>query len=258
MKIDGLTHPKTKELAYTLEIPLPHAIGLLELTWAFVAQHTPRGNVGRWTNPVIAGEAGWLEDPDKFINALITCGFFDRDSEHRLIVHDWADHAPNWVHAKLKRQGREILSPDLSPCLRAVRDRVLPPTTSLAKPSLAKSSHKSRPRKRGSRLKKKWRPGKRLLAWAIEKRPDLEIEDTIESFVDYWTSKAGAAATKLDWDATFRNWVRNEKQRRDYTKLPLSDDELESYANKNGLSPPRPGESSRQYRARLSDYIEAR
>jgi hypothetical protein len=115
----------------------------------------------------------------------------------------------------------------------------------------------SRPRKRGSRLSKNWKPNEKLLAWASDKRPDLTLADTIESFVDYWTSKTGAAATKLDWNATFRNWVRNERQRRGYTKLPMSDDELESYANKNGLSPPRPGESSRQYRARLSDALEA-
>jgi len=33
------------------------------------------------------------------------------------------------------------------------------------------------------------------------------------NFCDYWTAKAGAAATKLDWPATWRTWVRNSVQR---------------------------------------------
>lgn len=32
-------------------------------------------------------------------------------------------------------------------------------------------------------------------------------------FKDYWTAKAGAAATKKDWPATWRTWVRNSVQR---------------------------------------------
>jgi hypothetical protein len=33
-----------------------------------------------------------------------------------------------------------------------------------------------------------------------------------EQFRDYWSAKAGSGATKLDWQATWRNWVRNQKQ----------------------------------------------
>jgi hypothetical protein len=141
MKIDGLTHPKTKELAFTLEIPLPHAIGLLELLWAFVAQQTPQGNIGKWSNQVIAGEAGWQGDADQFVSALISVGFLDENDDHRLLVHDWSDHAPNWVHAKLKKKGRAIISPDLSPDLREGQDPPPGATTSLAKPSQASKDY---------------------------------------------------------------------------------------------------------------------
>jgi len=140
MKIDGLTHPKTKELAFTLGIPLPHAIGLLELMWAFVSQQTPQGNVGKWSNQVIAGEAGWQGDAEKFVAALISVGFLDENEEHRLVVHDWSDHAPNWVHAKLKKTGRRILSEDLRGDLRQAQETAHTATTSLAKPSQAKPS----------------------------------------------------------------------------------------------------------------------
>lgn len=139
MKIDGLTHPKTKELAFTLDIPLPHAIGLLELLWAFVAQQTPRGNVGKWSNQVIASESGWQDDADRFIDSLVSVGFLDENDEHRLLVHDWKEHCPNWVHAKLKKKGKSILSADLRGDLRT--PSTLPPeaTTSLATPSQEKT-----------------------------------------------------------------------------------------------------------------------
>lgn len=35
----------------------------------------------------------------------------------------------------------------------------------------------------------------------------------IGAFVDFWTAKPGRDGTKLDWDATFRNWIRNSVAR---------------------------------------------
>ena len=41
-------------------------------------------------------------------------------------------------------------------------------------------------------------------------RPDLDPERTWAIFQDHWRSKAGQAGVKLDWLATWRNWVRRE------------------------------------------------
>lgn len=64
---------------------------------------------------------------------------------------------------------------------------------------------------KGTRLPPDWTPDPNLLAWSKGRRPDLDMNDTIESFRDYWISKTGQGATKLDWNATFRNWVRNTR-----------------------------------------------
>ena len=37
-------------------------------------------------------------------------------------------------------------------------------------------------------------------------------EREYQSFRDYWIAKSGAAATKLDWRATWRNWLRNSEK----------------------------------------------
>jgi len=139
MKIDGLRHPKTKELAHALGVDLPHAIGLLELMWAFAAQQTPQGNIGKWSNAVIADESGWTGCPDLFVNSLILVNFLDESESHRLLVHDWAEHAPNWLRAKLKKLKKTFLSADLSSDLSSIAARTIEPTTSLVKASLAKA-----------------------------------------------------------------------------------------------------------------------
>lgn len=44
-----------------------------------------------------------------------------------------------------------------------------------------------------------------------KERSDIDPSKTFESFTDYWISVAGAKGLKSDWDATWRNWVRNQK-----------------------------------------------
>jgi hypothetical protein len=34
----------------------------------------------------------------------------------------------------------------------------------------------------------------------------------IDQFIDYWRAESGSKGKKLDWDATFRNWLRRENQ----------------------------------------------
>ena len=65
---------------------------------------------------------------------------------------------------------------------------------------------------RGSRLPSDWTPPEDLKTWAGKERPDLDFDRTLAKFHDYWASKPGQAGRKLDWSATFRNWVREERQ----------------------------------------------
>lgn len=43
-------------------------------------------------------------------------------------------------------------------------------------------------------------------------RPDLNPSKVFETFKDYWVAKAGQQGVKLDWFATWRNWVRSQNQ----------------------------------------------
>jgi hypothetical protein len=64
---------------------------------------------------------------------------------------------------------------------------------------------------RGSRLSADFVLPKEWADWAKQERPDLDLRSVGEQFKDYWSAKAGSGSTKLDWQATWRNWVRNQK-----------------------------------------------
>ena len=72
-------------------------------------------------------------------------------------------------------------------------------------------THNTKPKenKRGSRLAQDWFLSKSMGEWAQQERPDLDVRQVAEQFKDYWVAQAGQKGVKLDWDATWRNWVRS-------------------------------------------------
>jgi len=87
-------------------------------------------------------------------------------------------------------------------------------------------------------------------------RPDLKPEQIWNQFRDYWIAQGGQKGAKLDWFATWRNWVRNQKSVVNYTTdKPMQkwDATLAGVLAKGkelGIEPKR-GETEGQYRERL-------
>ncbi|WP_068419923.1 DUF1376 domain-containing protein [Labrenzia sp. OB1] len=69
--------------------------------------------------------------------------------------------------------------------------------------------------KRGTRLPPDWTLSNRNIqdAQACGLTTD-EVRHEANKFRDYWISATGAKASKLDWDATWRNWCRNAAERK--------------------------------------------
>jgi uncharacterized protein YdaU (DUF1376 family) len=85
------------------------------------------------------------------------------------------------------------------------------PEPELEKKREAKASSK---KPRASRLSDDWYLPKEWGDWALDQGlvPDgIRIE--ADTFRDYWHSKAGPTASKMDWQATWRNWIRNAQKR---------------------------------------------
>lgn len=103
MKREGLRHPKMMDLASRLGVNHREAIGLLDLLFDWAIDYAIRGDIGKWTDAVIAGSIGWTEDASLLVTALVDSGWLDRSKEHRLIIHDWPDHVPMFARAKMKK-----------------------------------------------------------------------------------------------------------------------------------------------------------
>ena len=70
---------------------------------------------------------------------------------------------------------------------------------------------------RGTRLSPDWKMPDEYREYCAIKRPDLNPEVVAESFKNFWIAKAGKDAVKLDWGATWKNWVARETA----TKAPV-------------------------------------
>lgn len=68
-------------------------------------------------------------------------------------------------------------------------------------------------RARGSRLPEDWTPSPEQEAKGIGTLGSLPYAEELEKFRNYWLSKAGADAAKVDWNRTFANWIITAKQR---------------------------------------------
>lgn len=72
-----------------------------------------------------------------------------------------------------------------------------------------KKKEQARSAGRGTRLSVNSLPE----SWAAQckaERPDLNPEATFKIFRDHWIALPGAKGVKLDWEATWRNWIRRE------------------------------------------------
>lgn len=63
----------------------------------------------------------------------------------------------------------------------------------------------------GTRLPENFEMPDEWIRWAVNEKKELSYELIIlesKKFIDYWHSAAGAKARKVDWLATWRNWIR--------------------------------------------------
>jgi hypothetical protein len=81
------------------------------------------------------------------------------------------------------------------------------PITNNQEPVLSKTVAKAT---KGSRFSLQDIPEEWILFCRTE-RSDLNPKSVFEGFKDYWVSVPGSRGVKLDWFATWRNWIRSQK-----------------------------------------------
>lgn len=187
-------------------------VGALYWLWAAADQHTEDGlmpgltlrQIDRKTGVQGFGAAlcqiGWLEDnPDgvRIVNfeehngtsAKRRCTDAQRKANVRNVSASDADKqrtesgqkTPN-LGAREEKRREEVI--DTAPSPKSPRGTALPETWTLPDD---------------------WK------TWAEKERPDVDPQTAADSFRDFWIAKPGKEGRKTDWQATWRNWVRNQR-----------------------------------------------
>lgn len=93
--------------------------------------------------------------------------------------------------------------------------------------------------------------------------PAVNVDQAFAKFSDYWISQPGQKGRKSDWIATWRNWVRNDRERAPRSTRPSQPQhnghgnglESQLFGQPDKLNPkalePRIGESQEAYDARI-------
>lgn len=96
---------------------------------------------------------------------------------------------------------------------------------------------KAAPGARGTRLPDGWMPSEETRAAMREQFPHLDLKAIHDEFSDYWRAVPGAKGRKTDWDATWRNRVREIASRQraptrngnGHPPAPTHDDKVNGY-----------------------------
>lgn len=182
---------------------------------------------------------------DELAADLVRAGLWipaEQDGESGWIFHDWdgyqpskesvenrrqadADRRARWRHAKSleehtpesrgesQDESRRDTSRDSHEESRGVS--VLPdptrpvPVSSNEETSGTRTSTKTR----GTRLPEDFAVTDRMCEWAAEKFPSVDLDYQTEKFRDHWRASSGTNATKRDWAAAWRTWIRNAAER---------------------------------------------
>lgn len=204
------------------------AIGLWAVAGSWAADqltdgHIPDYMIIEWGAPPTA--------PD----ALVDAGLWERTHDG-FTFYNWHEYQPSkqdvdaeraasrerMRELRAKRKGKKPLEqaevgdvfgrtvPNSSESVRNP-DPTRPDPTRPYKDKEEADASSSAPRKRATRISEDFTVTPEMRLWASRKAPYADLITETEKFINYWVAKSGKDATKLDWAATWRNWILNAK-----------------------------------------------
>lgn len=87
------------------------------------------------------------------------------------------------------------------------------------------ASPRPRASARGARIPDDFSITDEMAEWGRANAPNVAAKYETEKFIDYWRGKAGKDATKVDWVATWKNWIRKAAERQPQRAGPHSTDD---------------------------------
>lgn len=158
----------------------------------------------------------WEFDAD-VVTSLVAVGLWDHDEERGGIqFHDWCDYQPTKEQLEEKAEARHNRSVKAARArwskddAKAMLTNAKPMLTNAPEPEPEPTTSKDVV-KRGTRIPPDFALDDDLMAWAKATKPKVDVFAQTATFKDYWEAMPGAKGVKLDWVATWRNWIRNSR-----------------------------------------------
>lgn len=149
-------------------------------------------------------------------DALVQAGLW-HEVDGGYQFHAWSEYQPTKEEveaeraANRKRQRRHRDNAVSNGVTNGVTNTVSTPVSHGTPTRPAPTNKESGARKRGTRLPENWLPSPLTRQAMAKEFPSVDLKMEHDKFTDYWAAKAGKDGTKLDWDATWRNWIRNSR-----------------------------------------------
>ena len=206
MRSDLATHPKVVRIMSALKADKLRTVGGLHSVWCLFDMHSVDGNLDGYTLDILDDYLGW----PGFSAEMARIGWLDVTkgslSMPRFEEHNGQSAKRRAQDAERKRIAREDAEMSASD---ADKNR-----TREEKRREEKSKPKSKAESAtATRLPADWSMSVEDCEFCSTTRPDLNALETASRFRDYWIAQPGAKGRKLDWPATWRNWVRNESRK---------------------------------------------
>lgn len=203
------SHPKV------LTIPRkqrPQVMGLWLLGGIWCAGQLTNGALPRYMLAELGGSPLLAE-------TLVLVGLWEK-TEDGYQYHDWADYQPTREQVENDRaaarermsklrNGSRVVRPNQQRTSEDVRD----PRPDPARPDqeLPTEVSEKSPRKRGTRITEDWMPSPEVKSKMLAERPGVDYRTEHRNFIDHFLAASGQNATKVDWDAAWRKWMRSAR-----------------------------------------------
>lgn len=202
--------PRIAAICDACECGEASAIGALYWLWATADQHTEDGLMPGLTVRQIdrkTGVAGFGE-------ALVAIGWIECGEEGIILArfdeHNGASAKRRCADAQRKASIRSVSASDADKA-RTEEGQKAPDCGAREREEKSNTSSLRSDVGRASRLPKDWSLPDDWRDWAKAERSDIDPIKTADQFRDYWTAKPGKDGRKVDWLATWRNWVRSQR-----------------------------------------------
>jgi hypothetical protein len=162
-------------------------------------------------------------------------------------IHDFAEHQTTNADIELKREAgrkgglakaKQPASTSEAPAkhlLDECSSNSLAKTETETDTKTEEAKASSSRTKRGTRIPADFIATPEMVAWAREHAPTVDGPRETAKFVNYWQAIAGAKGVKLDWVATWRNWLLNAAERAPNAKPTTGDKMRDTLARGQAL-----------------------